>query len=221
MKTTRIITATAITAALLLAGCSTDIEGQANPIQEPTQETEEVQEPEPEEEPTEEADITEVEQEPEPLEPGDIVAEDEVQAAREDGATVYVSPNGGGTGLVIDPEATELPDQVRQDVEALPGRPGQDASEAGLASMDRAAQSRAMEDAGLVAFYIGHGGQFEDGQLVSANGYVVSVHGIDAEAREFNADNPGGPQSTKGEAIALKQPLIDRYPDAPIIDLTD
>ncbi|QAY63522.1 hypothetical protein ET495_09990 [Xylanimonas allomyrinae] len=50
---------------------------------------------------------------------GDVVAPYRVDAARAAGASVYVSPHGDGTGLVVDPDGP-LPTEVRSDMDTVP-----------------------------------------------------------------------------------------------------
>ncbi|GIG29500.1 hypothetical protein [Cellulomonas marina] len=147
---------------------------------------------------------------------GALVPQGDVDAAREAGAAVYVSPRGDGSGVVID-VAAGLPAQAEADVRAVAGGIPVDVMSFGQQNLDRAANARAMEDAGVGAFIVIRAPQFEQGKAVSAQ-YVVLTHGAIAGAKEAIAANPNTIRDSAAEAIAAKQALIDANPGAPIID---
>lgn len=149
---------------------------------------------------------------PEPVIPttsGEIVPADMIDAAREAGASVYVSPNGDGSGLVIDPTAA-LPEPVQADITALPSQPStmQDFSDLSVA---RGAQHTAMKDAGIEAFHVTRAPYIEGTQVVRLD-WMVFALGLD------DADSFGSTVApTREGALAAAAPMLAAYPDAPVI----
>lgn len=149
---------------------------------------------------------------PEPVIPtaaGEIVPADMIDAAREAGASVYVSPNGDGSGLVVDP-AAGLPEQVQADITALPSQPStmQDFSDLSVA---RGAQHTAMKDAGIKAFHITRAPYIEGTQVVRLD-WMVFALGLDDAASFGSTVAP-----TREGALAAAAPMLAAYPDAPVI----
>lgn len=109
--TARTALAATVAATLMPAGCTSST---ADPAPEaptaaaaaPARAAEPTPEPAPEPEP-----VTDV---------GATVPPDLVESSRDAGAAVYVSPNGDGTGIVIDPTIT--PAQLVADVEPIDGQ---------------------------------------------------------------------------------------------------
>lgn len=219
VKTTT-VTALVLAGVLAVAGCSTST---------PEPEVTEVEVVDPT--PTQTADtgdddviVDPPEQEPEPVvvpDAGTTVAADEVEALRDAGASVYVSPNGDGSGLILDPASTELPAPVVDDIKsahpATPPQTMEEFSERGLAAQT---MNGAMEDADLSAFYLMYAPNFgADNQLKSFR-YVVLPYNI-PDAREWATAAGGDTRSdTKAGAIANTQSLMDANPGVPLIDTT-
>ena len=149
---------------------------------------------------------------PEPVIPtaaGEIVPADMIDAAREAGASVYVSPNGDGSGLVVDP-AAGLPEQVLADITALPSQPAtmQDVS-ALFAATD--GQKKAMLESGLQAFYVITAPVLE-GTVVVEQQWRVTALGITDSASYGSTIAP-----TREGALALAAPMLAAYPGVPVI----
>lgn len=159
MKTTRIITSTAIALALAvsLTSCSSDTDQTvavepAPSVVATTPAAEETEQPAvlaPE------ADVPAV---------GETVAAGQVEAIRAAGAAVYVSPLGDGTGIVVQP-GQELPAAVQAEVVSVassaPPTAMADLSNAGLVQVNDA-----LIAAGTGAFVLQYGGEFNtDGSL--------------------------------------------------------
>lgn len=151
---------------------------------------------------------------------GDTVPADEVATLRESGLSVYVSPNAGGEGVVVDPTAP-LPELVIADVEAnaaaeAPSTIAEfDAQKANIEAV-----KLEMTDAGLTAFYIKRAGSFgADGSLTDQQ-YVVLALNVDG-ARDLATTIGDTRSQTKEGAITNAAPLLALAPNAPIINLTD
>lgn len=149
---------------------------------------------------------------PEPVIPtgaSEIVPADMIDAARDAGAFVYVSPNGDGSGVVVDP-AGALPEQVQADITSLPSQPStmQDVSSQAGAGAD---QNGAMIDAGLQAFYVRTVPVVEGTEVVGFN-WAVYPFGISDGAKYGSTIAP-----TREGALALAAPMFAAYPGVPVI----
>lgn len=151
---------------------------------------------------------------------GDTVPADEVETLRESGLSVYVSPNAGGEGLVVEP-GVALPEVVVNDIEA-------NAAAEAPATVDEFAARNAqveavkaeMKKAGLSAFYITRSGNYGADGSLTGQGYVVLALGVDG-VREW-AQAAGDTRSdTKDGALANAEGLLALAPGAPVIDLTN
>ena len=148
---------------------------------------------------------------PEPVVPtavGEIVPADMIDAAREAGASVYVSPNGDGSGVVVD--GAVVPDQVQADIAALPHQPSNMAQVSDMA-VANVAQTDAMKDAGIKAFYVIPAPNVEGTKVVSF-GYVVYPFGV-----ENPAQYGVRPAPTREGALANAAALFAAFPDVPVI----
>jgi hypothetical protein len=149
---------------------------------------------------------------PEPVIPtaaGEIVPADMIDAARAAGASVYVSPNGDGSGLVVD-LAAGLPEQVQADITALPSQPStmQDFSDLSVA---RGAQHTAMKDAGIKAFHVTRAPYIEGTHVVRLD-WMVFALGLDDAASFGSTVAP-----TREGALAAAAPMLAAFPDVPVI----
>ena len=174
----RTLVAAVLTAGLaagVLTGCSNDPEppeaAPTAPAETPAPEQTEPASPEPEE-------TTPEGPEPEVgAEVGATVPADEVDAAREAGAHVYVSPHRDGSGLIVDP-ARPLPDLIRADIEAIVPAQMESMDDFNAMNDSRRDQSLALIDAGLSAFavtphaIIGADGGFQYEWNVTALGVI-------------------------------------------------
>ncbi|WP_156250801.1 hypothetical protein [Pseudactinotalea terrae] len=144
-----------------------------------------------------------------PTEPGDLVPADQIDAAREAGVTVYVSPNGDGNGIVVDPDAT-LPEELIAEVETVEGMPQnatQHAEHLGLLGdvLD------AHDDAGTQVIAI-IGFAEVTGNSAEITGYVAVGS---AATGKFTV------RGAKGEVLAAAQAHAAANPGTTIVDLTD
>lgn len=207
--TTTRITALALAGVLLVAGCSSDTGQDTTPTAETTAPTLEATAPatEPAVDETPEVEV--------PTEIGATVPADQVDAARDAGAAVYVSPNGAGEGVVIDPTVTPGPlveDTAPIDAAAPSTLDDFDEVLGQLSEVDRAAEA-AQTGVFVLMAAPDYG---PDGSLISSQ-YSIGMVGYVA------GHTPGGNniRPTKEAAIAAVQHLIDQNPGYEIIDLTD
>jgi len=195
-------------AALLVTGCQSTGDTEATPTVEATTPALEATEPAVEETP---------EAGPVPTEVGATVPADQVDAAREAGAAVYVSPNGDGTGVVIDPEAG-TPQAVVEDFERADGTAAPSLEEYAEQMSTVSAIGQAGAAAGTYVFaLIGAPSYGSDGSLVAAQ-YTVVAFGPEPLDVEAGGDFR---RPTKEAAIAAARPFMDQVPDATLVDLTD
>ncbi len=147
---------------------------------------------------------------------GESVAAGDVDSAREAGASVYVSPRGDGSGLVVDPTAP-LPQLVRDDMAAASMSSMTDAELAAGGKRDHTPVSDAMADSGLRAFVAQKGIVLNDPShdyVTYFGGYVGGYWGADATdlnagLRDFAASEM---TPTPEEYIAVRQGFIDTHP---------
>ncbi|WP_251152386.1 hypothetical protein [Cellulosimicrobium sp. Marseille-Q4280] len=140
---------------------------------------------------------------------GAAVPPDLVDATRATGASVYVSPNGDGSGLVVDPTA-HLPERVWTDIMSLSSRPftAQDVSDMAVAAQT---QNKAMQAAGLQAFYVTRAATVHGNRVVELN-YRVSGLNIPDSASFGSAIAP-----TRDGALARADAMFAAYPEVPLI----
>ena len=216
MKTTTASAAIVIAAALLLGACSSSPEESPTPAisasgsAEPTSEAT----TEPSSEPT----LAPVEA-PAPI-AGDAIPAGEVEALRESGVSVYVSPNAGGEGLVVEP-GVALPEIVVNDIQAnsTPSAPADKSAFSAQATKEMALRQE-MEKSGLSVLFLTHAGDYSaDGSLTGSK-YVVRAFNV-ANAKDFTAAAGDTRSTTKEGAIANAQGLVDSNPGIQIIDLTN
>lgn len=195
-----------------LAGCSAATAEAPSPTSTATAEPTATEAPAP-------AETTAPEEVPAPV-VGDTVAAAEVAALRESGLAVYVSPNGAGDGLVVDPVAP-LPEVVISDIETHsdPHAPA-DIDEFGVRGAAEDAQSTEMEAAGLSTLFIVRTGSYGPDGALTGSGYVVASMNV-ANARAFFTAAGDTRSDTRSGAIANAQGLIDSNPGIALIDLTD
>lgn len=214
--TTRItrFTALALAGALLVVGCSQADDagkGAATPTGDATAPALEATEPATEPAVEETTEAVEV-----PTELGETVPADQVDAAREAGAAVYVSPNGDGSGVVIDP--TETPAQLVTDSEEVDGSAPADTDGFGQQMNELSELDRAAEAAGTGVFVLIEAPDYAaDGTLTGFQysiGMVGNVAGNEGGGVDTN-------RSTKDAAIAAVQDILDQNPGYEIIDLTN
>ena len=151
---------------------------------------------------------------------GDTIAADQIDTVREAGLSVYVSPNGGGEGLVVDP-AAPLPEVVVADLEMLSepdASPDLDAFSARGVAIN--AQYDEMTASGLSAFYIKRTGNYDADGTLTGSAFVVSTMNVPG-ARDFAASAGDTRSNTKAGAIANLQEFMDANPGVPLIDLAD
>lgn len=156
--------------------------------------------------------------EPEPVtDVGATVPPDLVEASRDAGAAVYVSPNGDGTGIVIDPTIT--PAQLVADVEPIDGNApstmeGFSDQQGELVRVDDEAEA-----AGTGVFVLIGAPSYGPSGTLESFGYRIGMVG---EVVGHSEDKPVNRiRPTKSAAIAAAQELIDLNPGYEIIDLTD
>ncbi|KQT98363.1 hypothetical protein ASG53_11930 [Sanguibacter sp. Leaf3] len=150
---------------------------------------------------------------------GDAVPADAVEELRAEGVSVYVSPNSGGEGLVVEP-GVALPEIVVNDIQAnsTPTAPA-DKSAFSAQATKEAALRLEMEKAGLSALFLTHAGEYgADGSLTGSQ-YVVRAFNV-ANARDFTAAAGDTRSTTRDGAIAAAQGLIDSNPGIQMVDLT-
>ena len=195
----------------LVAGCSSDTPPAAAPTPSVSA-TETPATPEPTVEPA-------AVEAPAPV-AGDAIPADKVEELRAEGVSVYVSPNMGGEGLVVEP-GVALPEIVVNDIAALSApTAAPDMSAADAAMAKQVAQSRQMKAAGLSVLYITYTADYAANGQLTGSGYVVDAMNVpDAKAFFTAAGDTSAP--TKEGAIAKVQPLIDANAGIQIIDLTN
>jgi len=156
---------------------------------------------EPTEEPTPDAVIS--------TELGAIVPADQIDAAREAGVAVYVSPTGDGSGIVVDPDAT-LPEELITEVEAVEGIPT-DAAHYGqqLGSLTDILEAHDEAGTKIIAIVA----------MANVSGTSAQVTGYTAigSAATGTFDASGG----KAEVLAAAQAYAAANPGTTVIDLTD
>lgn len=126
---------------------------------------------------------------PEPVVPvaGDQVPVEDVEALREQGLSVYVSPTG--TAYVVDASTpTVIPAPVAADIEAMPGVTAADDAEFRANKAAYAATAQAVVDAGLGAILVREANSFRDGAWSSDGQYVYGS--IGAAKGLCGSDNP-------------------------------
>lgn len=211
-KTTTISVALTLAGALLLGACSSDVEAPAPAPSATATATAEPTKPAPTDEPIIEA--------PEVLPSmGEVVTAEDIDKVRESGASVYVSPNGDGSGIVIDPAAA-LPEVIVQDVVAAGGgaEAPKDITEVGQRNVKIMPIVNELKAAGASAFYLVYSGSYGSDGALKDWGYVVSSINVDG-AQAFNASLPALTYTkSKAEAIARVQPLMDANPGVQLID---
>ncbi|WP_156250803.1 hypothetical protein [Pseudactinotalea terrae] len=145
-----------------------------------------------------------------PTEPGDIVPADQIDAAREAGVAVYVSPTGDGSGIVVDPDA-ELPEELIAEVETVEGIP----TDAGhlaeqLGSLDDILTAH--NEAGTKVIAIA-----AMANVTSSSAEIIGYNAVGTEATGmFQATG-----DTKAEALAAAEAYAAANPGTTIVDLTD
>ncbi len=161
--------------------------------------------------------------EPEPVsipDAGTTVPAEDVEVLREAGASVYVSPNGDGSGLVLDPATTELPAPVVADIKAAsPATPPQTMEEFSERGLAQQAMNEALEDAGAASFFLMYAPSFGPDNTLVETRYVVVTYNVPG-AREWIAQVGDSRSDTKAGAIANAQSLMDANPGVPLIDTT-
>jgi len=198
-----IATVLGIAVAATLAACS------SSPTPEPTttptvtvEPTEEPTTPSPTEPATPEVII--------PSEPGEVVPADQIDAAREAGVAVYVSPTGDGSGIVVDPEAA-LPEELITELESVDGIP-QNMSDLS-AQLDALGNILyAHDDAGTKVIVI-----FAITKVTGTSSEVTGYTAIGSAATD-SFEVTGG---SKSEALAAAQEFAAANPGTTVIDLTD
>lgn len=149
---------------------------------------------------------------------GDIVAAGDIEALRTSGASVYVSPNGDGSGLVIDPTAP-LPEVIVQDIVAAGGgdEAPRDITEFGQRNLKVGPMANEIKASGASAFYLVYSGSYGADGTLQDWGYVVSSINIEGSQAFFGA-LPMVYHKSKAAAIAEVQPLMDANPGVQLID---
>lgn len=217
MNITKIATAATFAAVLVLTGCSNGSTPETTPATPTVTSPAPVETVTPTEAPT--PDVIIPTEAPAPV-AGDAIPADEVEELRAEGVSVYVSPNAGGEGLVVEP-GVALPEIVVNDIQAagVPEAPADMSSFDSLMSKE-VAQERQLTAAGLSALYITYTANYSASGQLTGSGYVVSSMNVD-NARDFfsTAGNTSAP--TKEAAIAKAQPLIDANPGIQIVDMTN
>lgn len=144
-----------------------------------------------------------------PTEPGAIVPADMVDAARAAGASVYVSPNGDGAGVVTQPGV--VPDAVIADAAAAP-RTLTGMGDVGTVLNTFDGMARALDEAGIPALFIMENGAATDGAFMP-NGFALAPTKLAAGA-------PSLIQTPKADVLAAAQAYIAAHPETLLIDLT-
>lgn len=215
IKTRTALTALTLTTATILASCST-----TSPA-DPTTVTSSATTADAGAESTE---ASSIEPTPEPTLPavGEAVAKDAVEALRDQGVNIYL-PTSSDTGIVVDP-AAPLPEAVVNDILATktstPGVPEPDVANFGITQNKITAVTREMQRAGLSAFYIQFGGDYDASGTLTAAYYLVDSHNVPG-FREWVAAGNGTLSDSREGALLKAQPIIDANPGVPIIDLTE
>lgn len=154
-------------------------------------------------------------EEPQTLTVGDIVPADDIEEARADGEHIFVT--GSGDGVVLRPGAP-LPDPVLTEmVEAGWGQaPPQTLSGYGAALGEQTAVLRKLDDAEVPVIVVRVAGIFEGQDLVGRT-YGATIVGV-PDARSLNAMLTNG---SRAEVDADVAGLLERYPKAQVVDLTE
>ncbi len=146
-----------------------------------------------------------------PTEVGSVVTADQIEAAREAGVAVYVSPNGDGNGIVIDPTAP-LPEAVVSDAEAIDGVV---ADSAGMFEQGEHlyAMRLSLDEAGVPAIFIIAVGEVS-GTSFTITGYTTMANRlVSGFAKVTNG--------SKGDAVSAAQAYASANPGTTVFDLTD
>lgn len=147
---------------------------------------------------------------------GAQVPADEVADARQAGASVFVAPNGDGSGVAVTP-GYDLTAPVEAAIESVDGN----IPSGGVASSDFdvasnvSALHNSLENAGLGAVVIIQGMTL-DGTTVKPNGYAVVTLGIADGA----VPKAGHVFTSKGDALAFAKSAAAKV-GAQVIDLTN
>lgn len=151
---------------------------------------------------------------------GDTVSADAVDTLRAEGVSVYVSPNSGGEGLVVEPGVV-LPEVVVADLTTLsaPAAPADKAAFSAKAEKETALREE-VKKAGLSVLFLTYTGDYAASGELTGSGYVVNSHNV-ANARAFFSSAGRTDAPTKAGALANAQPLLDSNPGITLIDLTN
>lgn len=217
MNITKIATAATFAAVLVLTGCSNGSTPETTPATPTATSPAPVETVTPTEAPT--PDVIIPTEAPAPV-AGDAIPADKVEELRESGVSVYVSPNAGGEGLVVEP-GVALPEIVVNDIAAnsIPAAPA-NKSEFAAQTAKVKAQIDEMRAADLSVLYITYTGDYAVSGELTGSGYVVTSMNVD-NARAFFSSAGRTDAPTKEGALAKVQPLIDSNPGIMVIDLTN
>lgn len=214
MNITKIATAATFAAVLVLAGCSNGSTPETTPA------TPTVTSPAPVETVTPtEAPTVEPTEAPAPV-VGDAVPATEVEELRAEGVSVYVSPNAGGEGVIVEPGVV-LPEVVVNDIasNSTPAAPA-NKDEFAAHAEKVTAQSAEMKASGLSVLYIRYVGDYSFSGELTGSAYIVDAMNV-ANARDFFGSAGRTDAPTKEGAIAKAQGLIDSNPGITVVDLTN
>jgi len=149
---------------------------------------------------------------------GNMVMAEDLDAVRESGASVYVSPNGDGSGIVIDP-AGPLPEVIVQDIVAAGGgtEAPRDITEFGQRNIKITPMANEIKAAGASAFYLVYTGSYASDGSLKDWGYAVSAINVEG-SQAFFSSLPMAYHKSKDAALAEVKPLMDANPGVQFID---